>query len=347
MREIVEDLRACRKQLVQLRDSSRYPVEQSRASICLSYAYDPCVARVARALQRARSTIYLALRRFANGGIDGLRDGRRLRRSPMPDRGRILAALPDIVSGSPQDLGYARSTWTVELVATVVVERFGVRVSRTQMWRMLRQAGCKRLRPQPTVAKAPSDRRKRIGRLADVLLRIPDDEPIFFSDEVDIELNPKIGPDWMPAGQRKLAPTPGQNRKHYLAGAYDIETLEMLVVDGPRKTSDLFILLCEHLTDVLPRARKIHLIVDNYIIHSSKKTKAALEALGGRIVLHFLPPYCPEDNAIERVWWDLHACVTRNHTCATIEALLSDVYRYLGAHTELGAPAASLLRSAA
>ena len=40
-----------------------------------------------------------------------------------------------------------------------------------------------------------------------------------FVDEVDIHLNPKIGPDWMLRGQQKTVPTPGQNQKRYLAGA--------------------------------------------------------------------------------------------------------------------------------
>ena len=55
------------------------------------------------------------------------------------------------------------------------------------------------------------------------------------------------------------------------------------------------------------------LILDNAAIHSSNRTKKALEKFVGRIVLHFLPPYCPQSNRIERVWWDVHANVTRNH----------------------------------
>jgi transposase len=52
-------------------------------------------------------------------------------------------------------------------------------------------------------------------------------------------------------------------------------------------------------------------------------TRDTLVALRGRIVLHFLPPYCPDANRIERVWQDFHANVTRNHRCKTIEHLLS------------------------
>jgi len=45
--------------------------------------------------------------------------------------------------------------------------------------------------------------------------------------------------------------------------------------------------------------------------------------------LHFLPPYCPDDNRIERVWQDLHANVTRNHRCRTMEELMAQVRLYL------------------
>jgi transposase len=44
-----------------------------------------------------------------------------------------------------------------------------------------------------------------------------------------------------------------------------------------------------------------------------------------RVVLHFLPPYCPNENRIERLWEDLHAEVTRNHGRATMEELMKDV----------------------
>ena len=73
----------------------------------------------------------------------------------------------------------------------------------------------------------------------------------------------------------------------------------------------------------------IHVVLDNYRIHDSKIVQAALRWWGGRIRLHFLPPYCPNDNKIERVWQDLHANVTRNHTCRTMTALMREVRYYL------------------
>jgi transposase len=49
-------------------------------------------------------------------------------------------------------------------------------------------------------------------------------------------------------------------------------------------------------------------------------------------VLHFLPPYCPDDNKIERVWLDLHANVTRNHRCRSMEELMAQVASFLRAY---------------
>ena len=45
--------------------------------------------------------------------------------------------------------------------------------------------------------------------------------------------------------------------------------------------------------------------------------------------LHFLPPYCPDENQIERVWQDVHANVTRNHCCADRKTLMTEVRYYL------------------
>jgi hypothetical protein len=47
------------------------------------------------------------------------------------------------------------------------------------------------------------------------------------------------------------------------------------------------------------------------------------------VVLHFLPPYRPDDNKIERVWLDLHANVTRNHRCGDMHELMRQVVVYL------------------
>ena len=77
-----------------------------------------------------------------------------------------------------------------------------------------------------------------------------------------------------------------------------------------------------------PRAKRIHIILDNYGIHKGTVSRAALVQMP-RIQLHFLPPYCPDENRIERLWLDLHANVTRNHKHANLADLCQDVATYL------------------
>ena len=58
-----------------------------------------------------------------------------------------------------------------------------------------------------------------------------------------------------------------------------------------------------------------------------------LKEFGQKFRLHFLPPYCPDDNRIERkVWREMHANVTINHRCRTIEELMDDAVYYLMSH---------------
>jgi transposase len=126
--------------------------------------------------------------------------------------------------------------------------------------------------------------------------------------------------------------TPGKNQNRYPAGAPNPKTGKLTWVEGDRKDSDLFILqLWQLVGHDYPNAKWIYIILDNYSLHSSRRTQIALAALGNKVRLHFLPPYCPDHNRIERVWRDLHDDVTRNYRCRTMDELLEEVRAHLQA----------------
>lgn len=101
--------------------------------------------------------------------------------------------------------------------------------------------------------------------------------PFFYEDEVDIDLNPKIGADWQRKGQQNRIPTSGKNEKHYLDGALHAGTGRVDYVSATREDSDLFIQMLNHLKSTYRSAKTITVIVDNYIIHKSKKTQRWLK----------------------------------------------------------------------
>lgn len=285
----------------------------------------------AQAVGVARSTVYRVLERFRDYGEAGLVD----RREENGDRkldDDYLAVLYEVVASTPQDHGWRRPTWTRELLVKTLRQKTGVTIHVATMSRALKQIGARRGRPKPTVRCpwSPAARNKRLREIRQLVEHLPADEVAVYEDEVDIHLNPKIGLDWMVRGQQKEVLTPGQNEKRYLAGAENAKTGELIWVEGEAKNSLLFILLLWQLTQHYRQAKKIHVILDNYSIHHTEQVHLSLKTSHGqRLELHFLPPYCPDHNKIERTWQDLHAEVTRNHSCSQIDSLMSNVRYFL------------------
>ncbi len=285
---------------------------------------------IAEALGCHRSWVSRVVQRFREEGRPGLLD-RREDNGQAKLNEEYLGQLHDVVSRGPPDYGYRRPTWTRELLVEVMSDLTGIRIHVGTMSRALKAIGARRGRPRPVVRCPWSQaaRNKRIRALRQRLANLPPGEVAVYQDEVDIHLNPKIGLDWMNRGQQKEVVTPGQNQKRYLAGAMNARTGELTVVEGTRKNSALFIDLLKALRADYPTARCIHVILDNFRIHSSQISQMALDAFGGRIVLHFLPPYCPNENKIERLWQDLHGEVTRNHRCSTMDDLMRNVWQFI------------------
>jgi len=278
----------------------------------------------------SRSTVYQVLGRFATQGEAGLLDRRKDNGSPKA-KAPFLQRLRALVAATPPDFDWRRPTWTRHLLIEQMVRDTGIRVSKSTMSRALQAIGARRGRPRPVVrCPWPMSRRKRcLQAIRRLLAHLPADEVALWEDEADIDLNPKIGYDWMLRGQQKETVTPGQNVKRYVAGALDAWTGRVVWVFGERKSSFLFTGLLWRLREVYAWARVIHVILDNAQVHDSRHTRQTLAEMGGRVVLHFLPPYSPNDNRMEPVWRDMHDNVTRNHQCETIQELLRQVYYYL------------------
>ena len=286
--------------------------------------------KTAAVLAIHRATVYRVAARFRDQGELGLFDRRQNNGPTKVDR-CYREVLEKTVRSNPQVYGWSRPTWTRELLVLAMRRQTGVRIAVGTMSRALRRIGVRRGRPRPTVGcpDGENPKRWRLYKIRRLLRELPADEVAVYADEVDIHLNPKIGWDWMAKGQQKEVRTPGKNHKRYLAGALDARSGELLWVSAAKKDSWLFIRLLVKLWKRYPDAKVIHDIVDNYIIHDSEWTRCALRCAGGRIKLHPLPTYSPKHNKIERVWEDLHANVTRNHRCRTMDRLMRRVYYYL------------------
>ncbi len=322
-----------RRQLIRLGRHSDDPYTALRFQAVARLGTGSSTPRVAAELDIATSTVVSAADRFLADGVDGLYDRRSGNGERKADE-RFDQVLVRLLGRTPQDFGWQRPTWTRELLCLQMKLEGFPAVAVCTMGRALSRIGARLGTPKPIVlCPWPRDRRLRVlAAIRRLEARASAEEPVLYSDEVDIHLNPKIGRDWMLRGHQRRIVTPGKNQKFYLAGALDVRTGRLHTTGADRKNAALFCQLLWLLASRYRRARCIHLVVDNYGIHKATLTRKTLAALGGRIVLHFLPPYCPDFNRIERVWQDFHANVTRNHRCKTLNRLLDNARQYLDAY---------------
>jgi transposase len=137
-----------------------------------------------------------------------------------------------------------------------------------------------------------------------------EDEPVLFGDCVHPTQATKLSRGWIRKGKDQYIPSTGAKTRVNIAGAINLASLDVVHRNYEQINSENFIDFLKHLEIHYPRAPKIHLFVDQGSYHTSKLTKEYVKKT--RIVLHYLPPYSPNLNPIERLWKIMHEYVSNN-----------------------------------
>ncbi|MDR1375654.1 MAG: IS630 family transposase, partial [Holosporaceae bacterium] len=136
----------------------------------------------------------------------------------------------------------------------------------------------------------------------------PENEAILFMDVVHPTMNSKTSCCWIRTGVEKLIKTSGSRTRLNIIGAINLKDMEVKVMRFQTVNSDSIVEFFDFLKERYPG--KIHIILDRSGYHTSAKMlKAAKER---DIVLHFLPPYSPNLNPIERLWKVMNEYVRNN-----------------------------------
>jgi transposase len=289
-------------------------------------------------LYTSPATIARWKRRFDRGGVDVVFGRKRGRPRSVA---HVWAALVVrwVLTLSPAEFRFARSRWSCEAVAVVLRDDYQVRVGRETVRLWLRSSGLVWRRPRPVIRPKDPDRKKQLQVLRALLRAVPADETTVFMDEVDVNLNPKVGCMWMKRGEQAAIDTPGNNEKRYLAGSIHWRTGRVILTEGRPMEGRSAALFVRHLDDLRRSFRHykvIHVVCDNAGTHTaegSKLVRAYLAECGRRVKVHYLPKYAPDTNPIERVWWRLHEAVTRNHRCQTMQELMDLTFDWFETRT--------------
>jgi transposase len=139
---------------------------------------------------------------------------------------------------------------------------------------------------------------------------LPENEVICFIDGVHPTHNTKPTYGWIRKGERKeILSNTGRQRLN-LSGAIDIISRKVLVRQDERLNATATIDFLKMIEGAYPTAEKVHVFCDNAKYYRNKDVR---EYLGNsKIKMHFLPPYSPNLNPIERLWKFMNERVLNN-----------------------------------
>jgi len=132
---------------------------------------------------------------------------------------------------------------------------------------------------------------------------------IMFMDAVHPEYQSQSVCGWIPKGETKTLATTNTQYRLHLNGAVDLTSMQIITREYETINAQSIISFCKDLEKTYPD-KSIHLICDNGRSNKNKELTKYLET--ARVVIHYLPPYSPNLNPIERLWKVMREHVTYN-----------------------------------
>ena len=192
------------------------------------------------------------------------------------------------------------------MVAKLIRERTGVRLSLVSVGRLLAQLGLSCQKPlwrayQQDGSRVEQWMKKEFPRIR--ALAKKEKALIFFEDESGVRSDLHAGSTWAVRGKTPVVRVTGQRFSLNMISAISPRgELRFMVVKGG-VGAKVFITFLKRL--VHGQRRALFLIVAGRPAHRAKAVRTYVDSLRGQLRPFFLPPYSPELNPDELVWNDV------------------------------------------
>ena len=250
-----------------------------------------------------RSTVYGWLSAYNQRGERSFAVAKPTGRPHFLTKRRETQLVKWIVGKDPRQLQFDYALWTREMVRQLIVERFGVEMTRQGVGKLLHRLG---LSPQRPLVRAYEQDPERVRRWKQeeypaIHKKAKETKAtIFFQDEAGMRTDHHAGTTWGRVGHTPIVRGTGQRRSLNMISAVSAQgRLHFTFVEGKVNAEAFVSYLKKLLHDV---AGPIILICDGHPAHRAGKTKQFVAQTKGRLQLFFLPPYSPELNPDEWVW---------------------------------------------
>lgn len=239
--------------------------------------------------------------------IHGYQDERKLK----PENGGSYSKLNEeqakLLSQHLQNHTYL---YTKDIVAYIKCQ-FGIEYTATGVTAWLHTHGFSYKKPAVVPGKANREAQEQwIREYEELKKHLPVDEAICFTDGVHPTHNTKTTYGWIKKGVRKEIPTNTGRQRLNLSGAIDINSKRVFIREDITLNAQSIIAFLKYVEIAYPSSKKIHMFCDNAKYYRNKDVQAYVR--DSKIEMHFLPPYSPNLNPIERLWKFVNERVLHN-----------------------------------
>lgn len=197
-------------------------------------------------------------------------------------------------------------------IAAYIKNTFGIEYSIPGLNKLLHRLGFSYKKPKGRPYKAnPEAQAAFIEKYEQIKSTLSDDEKLLFIDASHPSQATKLDFGWIKRGATKeVATTAGRSRLN-LVGAIEIANPEQALIKHYEKiNAESMGLFLTSLREKYQDCSCLHVILDCAGYHRSEQFKASANRLN--IKLHYLPPYSPNLNPIERIWKFMNEKVRNN-----------------------------------
>jgi transposase len=193
-----------------------------------------------------------------------------------------------------------RTYLKVKHIIAYVEVQYGVKYSRSGMTLWLNQHNFAYKCPKKVPGKLDPEKQKAFVEEYERLKRhLNSEDEIYFVDAVHPEHQSQAVCGWIRKGIQKTLQTTGKQRRLHFAGALCLKGMKIVTNEYETVDADAMLDFFRKLEN-RSKAPTIHVILDNARANKNKKLEAFL--ITSRIKVHYLPPYSPNLNSIERLW---------------------------------------------
>jgi transposase len=203
----------------------------------------------------------------------------------------------------PRQYGLDFGLWTRQIAATLIEQKFGVRLGVTAVGRMLAGLG---LTPQKPLQRAYQRDPQAIERwqretYPDIAAAATQSgADVYFWDESGFRADTVHGKTWAPKGKTPVIERPGQRQSISAASAVNAKGGFWFATYEGALNAELFIELLKKM--MKGRRNPVHLVVDGLPAHKKANVREYIASTNGKLTMHILPGYAPDLNPDELVW---------------------------------------------